>query len=101
MTEPIIELGPIKTLSPILTEDWESLGITETKSWTTEFLPMLIGATSPLKVAPYQTELFSPTLTFPTIVELGAIKSFSFNVGEIPLYDVCLNDGTNLSSLAS
>lgn len=36
---------------------------------------------SPLKVAPYQTELCKPKLTFPITTELGAIKSDFPKVG--------------------
>lgn len=85
-------LGPTNTWLPIFTflEIW-------TLSWITELLPILIPS-FPKRVALYQIDDLSPTLTFPKTVALGAIKSVYYICGLLPLYERFLKLGTILSS---
>ena len=64
-----IAFGPTKTLSPmeISRERWAL-------SWITQLSPMVIFLV-PIRLAPYQMELFKPSSTFPITVALGATKS--------------------------
>lgn len=91
----IIELGPMKTLLPILTsrEMW-------VRSWITQFWPILIEFV-PTNVAPYQMEDLYPTVTFPKIVAFGATKSAKSILGVFPSWVNLLKLGTSLSSLNS
>jgi len=93
MVEPCkILLGPIKTWLPMLTflEAW-------TLSWMTLLFPIVIPSL-PNKVAPYQIDDFSPAVTLPIIVALGATKSVYYSCGLTFSKERFLKLGTILSS---